>query len=180
VIWSRFSKDDWGRLIVAAWPKSIGYFDEKIDVMMANVIEIVGGTRKMLADYHQVNKKDQEIFIKFKNEELDKKITLEMMERLVKNVAKVSIVDKLDERLAVGTFQCVDIGMEVDRGLIDKENELVQAEIDNIGKYIESLKKKLDNVGFISRAPEAVVEKEKKKLADAEMKLADLQGRVKN
>jgi len=179
VIWADLSKKDWGKLIVAPWPKSIDYYDEKIDSMMADVIEVVSGTRKMLADYNMVNVKGQQLSIVFKNEKLDKKIVLEMMERLIKNVTKVSVVDEIADDLAVGTFKCVDVGLRVNEEMVAKENEIVQAEIDNVSKYIKNLEKKLDNVGFISRAPKEVVEKEKNKLADAKKKLEDLKERLK-
>lgn len=179
VIWSYLSKDDWGKLIVAPWPKTIGYCDESIDEMMAEVIEVVSGARKMLADYNMVNIKDQQLSVVFKDEKLDKKIVLEMMERLIKNVVKVNVVDEISGDLAVGTFKSVDIGLKVDEEMVAKENELIQAEIDNISGYIVNLQKKLDNVGFVSRAPQAVVEKEKQKLVEAEQKLTDLESRLK-
>ena len=55
-------------------------------------------------------------------------------------------------------------------GVVDpeKEKERIEKKIGETERYITSLKKKLENKGFVDRAPKEVVEKEKGKLADAE------------
>ena len=60
--------------------------------------------------------------------------------------------------------------------LIDKDAELVRLgkNLDKIKVEIEKISKKLENPGFVSKAPKAVVENEVKKLADLELKLAGL------
>jgi valyl-tRNA synthetase len=65
-------------------------------------------------------------------------------------------------------------------GLIDKEAEIRRLEKE-IGKFdgeIQRLEKKLSNRGFIDKAPEAVVQKERDKLVDAEKALANLQAQI--
>ena len=54
-------------------------------------------------------------------------------------------------------------------GLIDKEAELARLdkEIDRLDNEVTRLSKKLDNEGFTSKAPAAVVEQERQKLSDA-------------
>ncbi len=62
-------------------------------------------------------------------------------------------------------------------GLIDKEAELARLE-KNMTKYqadADRIKGKLGNANFVDRAPEAVVEKEREKLAEAESALKSLQ-----
>ena len=62
-------------------------------------------------------------------------------------------------------------------GLIDKEAELarIAKAMEKIDKDVQRTKGKLSNEKFVSNAPEAVIEKERAKLADAEMQLAKLQ-----
>ncbi len=62
-------------------------------------------------------------------------------------------------------------------GAVDVEAEKIrlQKEIDHVSPYITSLEKKLGNAGFTDNAPEQVLEVEKKKLAEAQAKLAALQ-----
>jgi valyl-tRNA synthetase len=65
-------------------------------------------------------------------------------------------------------------------GLIDKEAEIRRLEKE-IGKFdgeIQRLEKKLSNRGFIDKAPEAVVQKERDKLVDTEKALANLQAQI--
>ncbi|MCF8380444.1 MAG: valine--tRNA ligase [Bacteroidales bacterium] len=59
---------------------------------------------------------------------------------------------------------------------IDTEAELkrLEAELEYTIGFLDSVKKKLANERFVSGAPEAVVLKEKEKLADAESKIASL------
>ena len=61
-------------------------------------------------------------------------------------------------------------------GLVDVEKETIrlQKEIDQLSKYIASLSGKLSNKKFVQNAPEAVVEGEKKKLEDAEVRIKQM------
>ncbi|MCW8826856.1 MAG: valine--tRNA ligase, partial [Gammaproteobacteria bacterium] len=61
-------------------------------------------------------------------------------------------------------------------GLIDKDAELARLDkqIDQLTKETQRLSGKLNNEKFVGKAPEAVVAKEREKLADAEGSLAQL------
>ena len=61
-------------------------------------------------------------------------------------------------------------------GLIDKEAELARLEknMDKFKSEAERIKGKLSNANFVDRAPEAVVNKEREKLAEAESALNSL------
>ena len=61
-------------------------------------------------------------------------------------------------------------------GLIDKDAELarISKAMEKIEKDAARTKGKLSNEKFVSNAPEAVIEKERAKLADAESQLAKL------
>ncbi|MEJ2322585.1 MAG: class I tRNA ligase family protein, partial [Gammaproteobacteria bacterium] len=65
-------------------------------------------------------------------------------------------------------------------GLIDKEAEIKRLgkEIARYEGEIERTGKKLSNANFVDKAPEAVVQKERDKLADAEKALANLRGQL--
>ncbi len=62
-------------------------------------------------------------------------------------------------------------------GLIDKEAELarLEKEMGRLSAEIERIENKLSNPNFVDRAPEAVVEKERSKLAEAQSALAKLE-----
>ena len=65
-------------------------------------------------------------------------------------------------------------------GLIDTEEELkkLQAELDHLEGFLQSVLKKLGNEKFVNHAPEKVVEMERKKQADAESKIAKLKDSI--
>ncbi|MGD9392432.1 MAG: class I tRNA ligase family protein, partial [Chromatiales bacterium] len=65
-------------------------------------------------------------------------------------------------------------------GLIDKEAEIqrLEKEIGRLDGEIQRLEKKLSNRGFVDKAPEAVVQKERDKLVEAEKALANLQAQI--
>ena len=65
--------------------------------------------------------------------------------------------------------------------LVDKEKELARLakEKAKVQKDIDFLEKKLNNQGFISKAPAAQVEKEREKLAKAKEKMAKIELSVK-
>ena len=65
-------------------------------------------------------------------------------------------------------------------GLIDKQAELarLQKNIARLEQDVERINTKLSNENFVSRAPGAVVAKEKEKLADAESALNSLRAQA--
>ncbi|MCP3687518.1 MAG: hypothetical protein GY784_03810, partial [Gammaproteobacteria bacterium] len=65
-------------------------------------------------------------------------------------------------------------------GLIDKAAELqrLQKKMQGLQKEIQGIEAKLSNENFVSRAPAAVVDKEKHKLAEKQSALASLQAQA--
>lgn len=58
---------------------------------------------------------------------------------------------------------------------IEAESQRILKEIDYLKGFRASVEKKLSNERFVSKAPEAVVAAERKKLEDADSKLAALE-----
>ncbi|GMA60566.1 valine--tRNA ligase [Alicyclobacillus fastidiosus] len=65
-------------------------------------------------------------------------------------------------------------------GLIDVEAEIVRLskEEARLQGEVDRIEKKLANAGFVAKAPEAVVAKEREKMQDYQMKLQAVQGRI--
>jgi valyl-tRNA synthetase len=78
---------------------------------------------------------------------------------------------KDDAPVAVTPSGKVLLHVEIDR---DAERARLQKEIERIEAEVAKAKGKLGNASFVERAPAAVVEQERKRLADFEARHADL------
>ena len=77
----------------------------------------------------------------------------------------------------VGTDEfAVPIGDLID---LDAEIEKQEKELQHLKGFLAGVQKKLSNANFVSHAPEAVVEKERKKQSDAEEKIANIEESLK-
>lgn len=77
----------------------------------------------------------------------------------------------------VGTDEfAVPIGDLID---VDAEIEKQEKELQHLKGFLAGVQKKLSNANFVSHAPEAVVEKERKKQSDAEEKIANIEESLK-
>lgn len=79
-------------------------------------------------------------------------------------------------RIGKNTF-FVPLGDKVD---LEEERQKIQKELDYLSGLKMKLNKKLGNERFVNNAPAAVVDKEKKKLADTEGKIALLKEQLGN
>lgn len=96
---------------------------------------------------------------------------LESLEIVVKGFKPEQTVGFVERGVEV----YIDLGGVVD---VEKEKERLEKELAEISKYVPSLEAKL-NGDFAARAPAAVVEGEKKKLADAKNKQTKLEEQLK-
>ena len=101
-------------------------------------------------------------------------------EAFLKKLAKLSSVQVLAENEEAPLAATALVGeLEVlvpMAGLIDKTAELARLdkEIGRLDGEVKRIGGKLSNAGFVDKAPAAVIDKERAKLADAEQALAQL------
>ncbi len=94
----------------------------------------------------------------------------------VKEIVSVGSKSSGTQSFLVGTVEyALQLG-----SLIDAQAEVAkaQAEIDRLRGFIGGIEKKLSNERFVQNAPTAVVELERKKLADAQSKIAALSATI--
>jgi valyl-tRNA synthetase len=122
------------------------------------------------------------VIIKPKSEKLGK--ALESSEWIYRKLIPVesNTFDAAAEKPKASAAAVID-GSEIFiplEGLIDlgKERERIQKEIDRLTGFMKSVEGKLSNKGFVENAPEAVVEKERQKKADAEESLGKLEAQL--
>ena len=79
-----------------------------------------------------------------------------------------------------GVIEGVEIYLPLE-GLIDTKKEIARLtkELEKVRKGAASTAGKLKNERFLSKAPEAVVQSEREKLAAAEEKISSLEQRIK-
>ena len=166
------NKDD--MLIVEKWPEIRDEFNFAEEEKNVNsVISAITSIRNQRASLNVPAKTKQKLIIIAENE--SNKNLLENIKAQFINLASASDVEILlkndakisdEEGLAKLVFNEFSVYMSLDE-LIDyqKERERLAAEIKNLEAEIKRAEGKLSNKGFVDKAPEAVVNKEKEKLA---------------
>jgi len=114
--------------------------------------------------------------------EADKR-QLEQTQNYLINLAKLASIKVLDGEQAPACATALVGEMEIMipmAGLIDKDAELARLSkaADKLMQDVKRTEGKLGNDNFVSKAPAAVIDKEKAKLADAKMQLAKIEEQV--
>ena len=117
-----------------------------------------------------------------KNLPAKKALALEIMgehdgafDSLIVKMGNISSITKISTKAADAasfmvnsTEYCLLLGDLID---IDEERKKLQNELNYQEGFLKSILKKLENPNFVNRAPEAVIDAERKKLADAQSKI---------
>ncbi|MDO5717135.1 MAG: valine--tRNA ligase [Tissierellia bacterium] len=172
-----------GLIITSSWPEVMSIDDSERDFRTVEKMkEVIRSIRNARSTRNiEAGKKSKVILAG--NEELSKK----MMEHgdLIRALVQVTEIEFSDTSLNAANFLKVSIP-ELDmylplKELIDFEKEKIQIQknIQNYMQEIERLRQKLSNPGFTEKAPEAVVNKERDKLADYESLLSSAEQSLK-
>jgi valyl-tRNA synthetase len=95
----------------------------------------------------------------------------------IDNIEVVSEKSEGTQAFLVGTDEyAVPLGNLIDA---EAEREKAEAEIKRLQGFMTGIEKKLQNERFVQNAPAQVVELERKKLADAQSKIAALEATIK-
>jgi len=152
--------------------------NKKTEQQLDEIISIISALRVIRAENHNIKNETLNLIISNDlNSEMQSVISEN--ETMIAGIAKLDGIEFSDKIPAEAIEKTMDgykliIPLE---GLIDPEEEMIRlqkelADVDNDLKIINS---KLDNEQFTSKAPPAVVEKEKAKILDAESKKALLE-----
>ncbi len=163
-------------LMVEKWPETKEVM-ERDSVDFLSMQRIITRIRSFRGDYKIEPAKKLNVVISAG----DKKEMLEENTEVIKKLARLDdfqIYKSITKPLNSVGF--VESGVEVFiniEGVIDfeKEKKRLQAEIDDVSKYVSAQEKKLNNAGFTDKAPAEVVKQEKEKLQIAQDKRTKLQ-----
>jgi valyl-tRNA synthetase len=164
------------RLILAAWPAE-GKLDDEAESSFPAIQEIISAIRKLRNDYKVDVKRVFEASILVGDTAMesplkDNQALIELMATCrIKSISKTVSVHSLARTSAAGC----DIFVE---GLQDQNTELQRTakRTDELTRQIQTLKGRLANEAYISKAPAHLVQQTKDQLAEAQRELAKLEG----
>lgn len=170
-IWENLGKEK--MLMVETWPEKMTA-GIKIDSDFDLTIDIIKAIRNARSENKvEPAKKVEAIIYGGKNTDFIKSQEI-LIKSLKTGISNLKIEEKGEEikgeiKIVVGEIEIYLIGA-ID---FEKEKERLKKEVENLEKYIKTLKSKLDNKSFIENAPEQVVKTEKENLKNSENKLKE-------
>ncbi|MCM1349531.1 MAG: valine--tRNA ligase [Firmicutes bacterium] len=175
-LWQHLSSRADGESIMYAPTPKATTVDTEIIELMEHAMEVVNGVRNVRASKNIPNKEQLVLNILGT---WDKQ-----QDAAIAKLANLEAVNHNAEKdAAAATFIVGRTEINVPLGKsIDLESELARLnkELDYIQGFRTSVMKKLGNERFVNNAPAAVVEAERKKLADADAKIANLEAAIKS
>lgn len=173
-----------GTVMLASWPQGLpALYNEEAEQGMGFIMEIIKGIRNIRAEMNVPPGKKAEAVIAANSPA--NLYTIETGKEFIKHLGSLSglqihsdLVEKPDQ---AGT--AIVGGAEVYlplAGLIDLEKEIqrLKKELENLRKDMERTEGKLNNQGFVAKAPAEVIAKEKEKLAGFVAKRQALEERL--
>ncbi|AFM02008.1 valyl-tRNA synthetase [Desulfitobacterium dehalogenans ATCC 51507] len=170
-------------IMIQSWPKVEGYREDDIEKQMNQIMDVIKAVRNIRAEMSvQPGKKAEIILV------APEKAAFEVLElgresiRLLAGGSTVDVVPSLEVKPAQAASAVLE-GVEVYlplRGLLDLDKEIarVEKEIAQAQQEQSRLEGKLNNQGFVAKAPEQVVAKEREKLEGINGRIAALRVRL--
>ncbi len=170
---------DYESLMVSIWPKGFeAEIDDTAEAQMELIIEMIRTIRNIRAEYNvQPGKRIAATFVGGEHtiliaQQIDVLVSLARLDG-----DNVSIVETLTDKPEKSVGQVISGGIEIYVPLADMidfaaERERLTKELGQLEKWIAGSRGKLNNAGFVEKAPEAVVQKERDRLADLELQLS--------
>jgi len=157
-----------GSIMVSPWPVP-GKRYETEEKMMGNVMEVIRGIRNIRAEMNVPAGKKVPVRILAAPEA---KADYEVCAKYIERLGMASSVEFIEDKSAVPekAVSVIGVGAEAFMALgdlIDIEKELARldAEVARLENEVKRVEGKLNNPGFIAKAPEKVVQDERDKLA---------------
>ena len=170
-------------IMVAAWPESDEQlFDAEAEAAMNAIMEAIKAIRNMRAEVNVAPGKKVPAILLVADELQQVVAANQSYIKLMASVDELSILpaggDKPENAMAAVT-KGIEVYLPL-KGLIDveKETQRLNKELDGMTKEIGRIEGKLNNAGFLAKAPAEVVEKEKTKAQEIAVKMQAIQERL--
>lgn len=170
-------------ITVAKWPEVRPELSDKEAANdMRLLVDIIRAVRNIRAEVNTPMSKQVKLFIKAKDENIQSQLEKNRayVERFCNPSELVISTDvSLDEKAMTAVVTGAELILPLE-GLINIEEEIarLKKEYDKLNKEVERVQKKLNNQGFIAKAPAKVVEEERAKEQDYVEKREAVQSRI--
>ena len=163
-------------LVHAAWPEErADWRDENAERSIALGREVVSTIREMRARHQVPSSQEVEVVLVPSNERQDLEPALELIAHLT-TAAHIELAESAPAARDAATAVVQGIEIFVP-GIVDvaSEKKKLQGQRDKLAGRITGTRKKLDNEGFVAKAPPEVVERERQSLETLEAQLKSLE-----
>ncbi len=169
-IWQRLPHEG-DSIMVAPWPKpQAAETDPKADEAMQTIMDVIDGIRSVRGEMNVPPSSEVEVRIQTPTPETAELLGEHLEEYLpaFTRFSQISIAEHQEKPAAAAVAVIGDIVIYIPlAGIIDieKEKDRLQKRLDKVVKELTGTQKTLDNPNFVNRAPEAVVEQKRARLA---------------
>ena len=158
-------------IMLTQWPvANETKISAETETQMAVVMDVIRAIRNMRSEMNVPLGKKADCIIAANKEEL-----LAVLQQTAPYIINLATLEQLNlqltlpekpEQAVTAVVQGIEIFLPL-KGLIDMDKEIarLQKEVEKVNKEIERLEKKLNNAGFVAKAPAEVIAGEKEKLA---------------
>jgi len=170
-------RNDKDCIIVADWIRAEA-FDQKIISQFEAAMDVINGIRNVRKEKNIPNKEEITLLIR-KNYEEQPDLTFDAVVSKLCNISTLDYVNEKPEGSFVFVIRNTEFYIPVS-DKIDMEEEIrkMTEELNYTKGFLQSVQKKMSNESFVKNAPAAVVDAEKKKMADAEAKMQVLESQI--
>jgi valyl-tRNA synthetase len=169
-LWAHFRSDADSDLIISPWLKGDPSMeDNTADTTMDLLKDIVTAVRTIRSRMNVPPGKKADLVIRNVNGHQSK---IESFDEIIKTLGRIEAITigqnlEKPEQSATAVVQKMELFVPL-KGLIDldKENDRLSKRLNELEGHLQGIEKKLSNDNFVNRAPENVVEHEKKKMQD--------------
>jgi len=164
-------------IMVAPMPKEQPFNQQLLDTFDIEK-EVVVAVRKLRAEKNIPNKEAIDLFIK-KNNKQEPDRTFDKVLMKLGNICEITYVDEKMPKAAGFIVRSTEFFVPVGSSVnIEEEIKKLQDELNYTRGFLNSVAKKLSNERFVNNAPADVVEKERKKQADAEARIKVIEEQI--
>lgn len=168
-----------GSIMLASWVEE-GAVDEVAENQMTAIMEVIKVIRNLKNEVGVEPRKKSEVILKVSSVE-----TENILKSNINYIAELAAAEpvKLSAEKPQHALAGVAGGVEIYlplKNLIDAEKEIARLtkELEKLRKGISATENKLNNKNFVDKAPAAVVQAEKDKLAAAQEKISSVESRI--